>query len=275
MIPRAKKVADYIRNTFNSPKGKLDELISDALMALMDPPPGDIERVELAEQLESGVREALSQHIENCKQQGIATDIEFGICSTIIINKHYAISEARDDFLKWLTEISPYKFEALCKKILEIEGCKNVQVTPPSADGGIDFYGIKEVAIYNEYEPTIFNKIDVLVIGQAKKYTIPIGIEEVRHFIGSIELLKLSKIRNAPGFLPCILDDLSYKPHSPILLLFITSGDASPNVKAAAQWSGIRLITGKELIDILYRNKMGFRIYESGIKFDPVDFSAL
>jgi hypothetical protein len=275
MVPRAKKIADYIRNTFSGPKANLDDLIMNALSVLMDPSPSEIERVELAEQLGGGVREALIKYMEGCNEQGISSEIEFGVSSTILINKQYEISHAKNDFLNWLAEISPYKFEALCKKILEIEGCRNVQVTPPSGDGGIDFYGTKEIVVYNSYEPTIFKKIEILVVGQAKKYISPVGIEEIRHFMGSIRLIKLASLRNAPDILPCITDDISYRPLSPILLLFITSGDANQNVKDIAGWAGIRLITGNELIDILYRNKLGFRIFESGIKFEPSDFVSL
>lgn len=270
MVPRAKKIAEYIRNAFSGPKGKMDELIMEALVALMDPPPGEIEGAAYVEQLGPCVREALDQHIENCKQQGVAADIEFGICSTII-NKRYIFSEVRNDFLSWLVNISPYKFEALCKKILELEGCKQVQVTPASADGGIDFYGIKEIIIYDDYEPTIFQKVEVLIIGQAKKYTNTLQIEELRSFMGSIELMKHGNLKNAPNFLPVLSDNISYKPLSPIMLIFITSADAHQSVKDVASWTGIRLITGKELIDILYKNRLGFRMYDSGIRFEPQD----
>ncbi len=271
-----KKIFAYIRNSFDSPKGKLEDLISNVLEQLIDPPPGPVLLGELIEKHEEGVKAEIRKYIEDCRSSGDFPELEFGFSSSILINKKYVIREAGQEFLNWLSNLDPFKFEALCKKILELEGCDNVQVTPPSGDGGIDFFGTKKIMVPGNDNPIVFRNVELLVIGQAKRYSYPIDIAELRSFIGSFDLIKIAGLKTAPDCLPNVIGEgVSFRPLSPILLLFITSSEPNATAKQVARWLGIRIISGKELIDILYENKIGFSIYESGVKFNPDDLRAL
>ena len=271
-----KKIFTYIKNSFDTPIGKLDDLISDVLEHLIDPPPGPVLMAELIEKYEQGVKAEIKKYVEDCKSSGDSPDFDFGLSSSILINKKYIIREAGQEFLKWLSDLDPFKFEALCKKILELEGCDNVQVTPPSGDGGIDFYGTKKIMVPNNDNPIVFRNVELMVIGQAKRYSNPIDIGEIRSFIGSFDLIKIASLKTAPKCLPNVIgDEVSFKPLSPTFLVFITSSEANPTAKQIARWLGIRVISGKELIDILYENRVGFSVYESGVKFEPDDLRFL
>ena len=61
----------------------------------------------------------------------------------------------------------------------------------------------------------------------------------------------------------------SYKPFSPILLIFIASSEAGGNTHEFARWLGVRFIGGKELIEILFARGVGFLKHGSTVKFSP------
>ena len=270
-----KKIFDIIKNTFSKPGANLDELIISALTFLGEPPSSQIEEAELIAQYKENVQKEIQKFIDDCKSRCIPPDYEFGVSRNFLINKKSSIQDASQDFAKWLSEINPIKFEFLCKKVLEFEGCENVRVTPPSADGGVDFWGTKSICVVDKYIPIIFQQIDLLVIGQAKRYSNPIGIVELRHFLGSFSFIKIEGLITAPECLPKVFQEGSYKPFSPILLIFITSAEFNENAKEIARWLGIRLLGIKELIYLFYENKFGFRFYENIVKFDPSDFDTL
>jgi hypothetical protein len=265
----SKKIFEVIKNTFSTPSATLDELIGNALSFLMEPPPSEIQEAELIEQFRDGVKREINKFIKDCKLRHVPPDYEFGITDNFVINKKSSIHDANHEFFKWLSEISPTKFEFICKKILEIEGCDNVYVTQPSADGGVDFWGTKKLMVVDDNNAIIFRQVELLIFGQAKRYSYPIGIVELRHFLGTFNLIKLEGLQNAPDCLPKVLKEISINPLSPILLIFITSGEFNENAKEIARWLGIRLIAYKELFYLFFKNRLGFSFYGNTVKFDP------
>ncbi|MCE5319463.1 MAG: restriction endonuclease [Parachlamydia sp.] len=274
MTVSAKNIFHYIRNSFETPKGDLETLVSDAITSLSDRELSPCELDEFVERFVGPVKAEIMSYLSKCSSEGKSPDLEFGTHPSTLINRRARTQKATKDFLCWLSEINPFKFETLCKKVLELEGCYNVEVTPPSGDGGIDFYGSKNVIMYDS-SLSLFKNVEVLVLGQAKRYSNPIGVEEIRSFVGSQEVIKIAGLANCPTYLSNLLHGQSYRPLAPILLVFITSNEPKGNTKDFARWLGIRFISGTELADIFYSHKFGFRMHESGVQFEPADFEAL
>jgi restriction system protein len=83
----------------------------------------------------------------------------------------------RKQILNNLKELSPTDFELFSKKLLEVYGFKDMVVTPPSKDGGIDGYGKLKVGI--AYLEVAF---------QSKRWNnIPVSQKEIQSFRGCIQ----------------------------------------------------------------------------------------
>jgi hypothetical protein len=277
MAISAKTVFTHIANNFSQPQAMLEELIGDALEILSETPLGPIQKGEMVSDLVDKVRSEICNHTKRCQSMGIVPEFEFGTHRSCLINRKAEIFEAKKDFYEWLYSLHPKKFEGLCHTILTLEGCDNVKTTPYSSDGGVDFYGTKKITVQDEDSPTVFKNIEVSVIGQAKRYSNgnKIEIDQLRTFVGSYNLIKLAELKGSPAQLHNPIDTESFKPLSPALLTFITSSEADEPTRLTAQWLGIKLIGGQELVEILYSKNIGFRRFKSGVVFDPSDFAAL
>jgi hypothetical protein len=277
MTISASKVFNYINNNFSQPQAMLEDLIGDALDIYFDIPLGSIQKAEMVNELIDKVRCEIQNHITKCQSMGIVSDFDFGTHPSCLINKKVELFSAKKDFFNWLYNLHPKKFEELCRIILKLEGCNNVKVTPYSGDGGVDFYGTKILAIEYENTPSVFKNVEVSVIGQAKRYAVgnKIDIEQLRCFIGAYNIIRIAELKGSPTQLHNPIDTESFKPLSPSLLIFITSSEADGTTRETAKWLGIKLISGQELVEILYSNNIGFRRYKSGVVFEPSDFATL
>lgn len=277
MAISAKTVFTHISNNFSQPQAMLDALIEEALDVLSDSPLGPIQKCEMVDELVDKVRDEVKAYIRKCQLSGDVPAFEFGTHRSCLINKKAEIFAAKKDFYEWLYALHPKKFEGLCQKILQLEGCDNVKTTPYSGDGGVDFYGTKQVMLENDDNPTVFKNVEVSVIGQAKRYSIgnKIDIDQLRCFVGAFNMIKLAQLKDSPGQLHNPIDTVSFKPLSPALLTFITSSEADEPTRQTARWLGIKLIGGEELVDILYSKNVGFRRFKSGVIFEPTDFATL
>lgn len=83
----------------------------------------------------------------------------------------------RKQILSNLKELSPVDFEIFSKKLLEVYGFREMRVTPPSRDGGIDGYGKLKVGI-----------AFLEVAFQSKRWNnVPVPQKEIQSFRGSIQ----------------------------------------------------------------------------------------
>lgn len=267
----ARKIFEYIKNSSEHPIANVDELIEEALDALLERKLGELERAEHIEDVRDGVLKEIRNYIERCRKEGITPEFEFGH-DPRHIKKLTDIHEARKKFLSWVFTLPPIQFEHLCRKVLLIEGCRDVTVTPPSGDGGVDFYGKKVVQLKDTN--SVFRDVEVLVIGQAKRYENPIGVEELRSFVGAYNMIQIAEYKGAPSCLNNPITAESFRPLSPALLVFISSGEANNNTKELASWLGVRFIGGKELADIFFTHNVGFRRLMNGVEFDPSAFDS-
>lgn len=95
-----------------------------------------------------------------------------------LLNSHNNHTEAfKAQLLAQLKEIEPELFEVFCKKLLKTYGFKDLKVTKPSKDGGIDGYGKLKVGI---------SFLNVAV--QCKRWNnTSVGRTEIDRFRGAIQ----------------------------------------------------------------------------------------
>ena len=163
--------------------------------------------------------------------------------------------------------MQPSKFESLCRVVLEAEGCQNVHVTSLSGDAGVDFIGTRTVHPTDYVQPNVFRDMEILVMGRAKRYKDEVGIHEIRNFLSSLSLMKVANLPSKPNFFQFPVSQDSYKPFSPVLLIFMASSEAGRNTHDFAKWLGIRFIGGEELITILFTHDVGFISNGTTIEF--------
>lgn len=141
--------------------------------------------------------------------------------------------------LNQLKEIEPDTFELFCKKLLKVYGFKDLKVTRPKRDGGIDGYGKLKVGI---------SYLNVAVQCKRWKNT-TVGRTEIDKFRGAIQ------------------GDFEQG-------IFLTTSQFSKEALNATTKKGavpIILIDGMMIVDIMIEKKFGIEIEEMPIYINALD----
>jgi restriction system protein len=149
------------------------------------------------------------------------------------------INAFKRKLLSQLKEIEPDTFELFCKKLLKVYGFKDLKVTRPKKDGGIDGYGKLKVGI---------SYLNVAV--QCKRLkNATVGRTEIDKFRGAIQ------------------GDFEQG-------IFLTTSQFSKEALNATTKKGavpIILIDGMMIVDILIEKKFGIDIEEIPIYINALD----
>jgi len=149
------------------------------------------------------------------------------------------INAFKRKFLNQLKEIEPDTFEIFCKKLLKVYGFKDLTVTRPKKDGGIDGYGKLKVGI---------SYLNVAV--QCKRWqNATVGRTEIDKFRGAIQ------------------GDFEQG-------IFLTTSQFSKEALNATTKKGavpIILIDGMMIVDIMIEKKFGIEIEEMPIFINALD----
>lgn len=272
----SKQIADYIYDKMQENAFvKVDNAIISALDIFdMENKLSLMQKSVYADEHLDQIKKHIKERIVSDINEGLIPRMDFGENPNILINKRAGLKTLFPQYEKWLSELSPSDFEKTCKVLLECEGCSNVVVTPPSGDGGIDFYGTRKIEETTTEYPTVFSNAEVLVIGQAKLYSSNVPVDHIRSLIGSFKLSKISEYKKAPAVLPHPISSDSFKPLAPIFYVFVTTGKISNNVKQLSNWLGIKIIDKNKIIDILYSNSKGIRKNGEILEFDAANILA-
>ncbi len=268
---KANEIATYYLKNCNRPQISIRNLIREAFEDLLpDVVLSELEMADYVYDMEQGVYNCLFRFKNGLLADGKMLPFDFGIDNRTLIKYDLELREPKIIFIKWLNEMSSVTFEALCCKILELEGCVKIVLTRPSKDGGIDFYGEKEI----EVDETgsiggFFYEVRVVVVGQAKRYSSPIGIGHIREFLGSVDMMRISNLDNAPRSLSKTITSERYKPYGPFVLTFITTCKFTRDTLALVDWLGVRVIDGEKIFELFYRHGCGFVRSDNGIVFEP------
>jgi hypothetical protein len=135
-----------------------------------------------------------------------------------------------------LTRLTPTEFERLCRGVLDLLGCTYTQLTPRSADQGIDFFGELRIdsALATRRElPNFTTRMTVWMIGQAKHRSGVNSTPTIRELVGSIELAKASAYSGARPVVPKAI-----RACDPVYYLFFTTGSISTDGWTLLERSG-------------------------------------
>lgn len=145
------------------------------------------------------------------------------------------------EILERLRKIDPFKFEIICKLILEKVGGDSA-VTQKTNDGGVDFYAFNLRNCTEQLSLPLSSSISV--IGQAKRYKDgnDISESELRKFVGGA-LLKVDEFR----------DSNKINVLSPIIYAFWTTSSFHINAKDYAKKMGIWYIDGLTIADYVIK----------------------
>lgn len=165
----------------------------------------------------------------------------------ILLNIPYIFSEVTKNVLTLNPKYFPVKqiqeklikmdwrdFEYFSKDILQV--CFNafdVETTPPTADGGIDFTG--KIPITSVCNKHMYGFVEVY--GQSKRYTDNVGIYDIKAF----EAFANSKKRN--------------NVHPTQLFLFFTSSDFAKSSLMLLKEIGFIGFSGNQLANLIYIHK--------------------
>jgi len=149
------------------------------------------------------------------------------------------VNSFKRKLLGQLKEIEPYTFELFCKKLLKVYGFKDLKVTRPKRDGGIDGYGKLKVGI---------SYLNVAVQCKRWKNT-TVGRTEIDKFRGAIQ------------------GDFEQG-------IFLTTSQFSKEALNATTKKGavpIILIDGMTIVDIMIEKKFGIEIEEIPVFINALD----
>jgi restriction system protein len=151
-------------------------------------------------------------------------------------------ADFRESLRAWLLKTDPYGFERLVKLLLEAMNYKNVQVTAPSRDGGVDVVADIECGLTSVRE-----------VVQVKRHRRPIQRKDLDALRGS--LYRFGTFRG----------------------MLITTSSFTRGTREAASAPGafpITLINGDKLVDLLIEHNIGVsRCAVELLVFDPSAFS--
>jgi len=177
--------------------------------------------------------------IKEDKKKKIIEDDEKRLIATLRITHTEYIKSFKIQLLEQLKEVDPDTFELFCKKLLKVYGFKDLKVTRPKKDGGIDGYGKLKVGI---------SYLNVAV--QCKRWrNTCVGRTEIDKFRGAIQ-----------G---------DYEQG-----IFITTSRFSKEALNATTKKGavpIILIDGMTIIDIMIEKKFGVEIQELPLYVNALD----
>jgi restriction system protein len=175
---------------------------------------------------------------ENKKKKNIGHD-EFKLISNLKNLHEEYLKAFKLKLVEQLKEIDPNTFELFCKKLLKVYGFKDLKVTRPKRDGGIDGFGKLKVGI---------SYLNVAVQCKRWKNT-TVGRTEIDKFRGAIQ-----------G---------DYEQG-----IFLTTSQFSKEALNATIKKGavpIILIDGMMIVDIMIEKKFGIEIEEMPIYINALD----
>jgi DNA-cytosine methyltransferase len=118
------------------------------------------------------------QIVGSTRRLQLAADAEVAIAEPPTQVAETSAFMANEQLRSAMLEINPYRFEILLKELLEKRGFRNVKVTPPSRDGGLDLSGI--VPDQDDFFA------GTLVQLQAKRWRHAVGSVEINSFRGAL-----------------------------------------------------------------------------------------
>lgn len=179
--------------------------------------------------------------VKEDKKKKIIEDDEKKLLSTLYTTHNDYVKSFKVKLLERLKEIEPETFELFCKKLLRVYGFKDLKVTKPKKDGGIDGYGKLKVGI---------SYLNVAIQCKRWKNT-TVGRTEIDKFRGAIQ------------------GDFEQG-------IFITTSKFSKEALSATTKKGavpIILIDGMMIIDIMIEKKFGIEIKEIPLYINALDIA--
>lgn len=165
-----------------------------------------------------------------------------------------SLHAAYQDFL---ANIDHREFEAVCRGILSVIGCKTATLTSHGNDQGIDFYGRLHLEGRLENQstlPGVDRNLRMWIVGQAKHYKkVQSATPELRELVGSVELARTKTFASVNPSLA----DLDIAACDPVLFLFLTTGSISSDGWRLIDSSGMVAMDGPMVADFLADNDIG------------------
>ncbi len=230
-------IAKWVEGTLNSFDWiSINQAILDAIKSKI-PNASESFQYDLLEKEELYVETILRDNLANIKLDGGITTYE------IDENEPYikSINKVHLELLEKLRKIDPFKFEVICKLILEKVGGES-GVTPKTHDGGVDFYSLNLRHFGDQFLLPITSSISVF--GQAKRFKDGNEITEsdLRKFVGGA-LLKIDEFR----------DGNKINVLSPIIFAFWTTSSFHAGAKEYSKRMGIWYMDGITITDYLIK----------------------
>lgn len=191
-----------------------------------------------------------------------------------------------DEFRSALVDrvsVTEYQFEDLCTRLLQLLGLK-AHATQRSKDGGVDFIGsipaIQDaerllLGFLLPLNARVLGESELIVMGQAKRYGLEkkVVVQEIRAFYGAVQFataytLKVKAATSAGTTTDYEGNEIrlaefilrhryTLKAAGLISYLYVTTGQFTRDVYQLARDTGINLVDGEKLAQILLEKGVG------------------
>jgi hypothetical protein len=229
------------------------------------------EALEAAERWEDRFLDLLRDELSDFNRLGRFAPFDFNSSSDYLI-QGCAFVEPRDSdeaqeakrrrsqyhqYTAALKCLSAREFESLCAGLLQAIGVEDPQITPYSADEGIDFYGrlkLERFVFSDSMYPGIQQQLSIWMIGQAKHYdAAKVSTFEIRERVGTVQLAK----SRAFGSSAEKYSDLRLRECDPVFYLFFTTGRITLNSWELIARCGVAAMDGNMIAAFLADRAIG------------------
>ncbi|WP_168916538.1 restriction endonuclease [Microcella flavibacter] len=277
---RSLAVAEHIAATISlaEPPTRVVDLIAGVMIIEHSFTPD--EAAEFAEQRLDGVKRGLESILDVATPSGTFARFAFnsssdehlqGSCFVPPEEEGTPIADAKrrrldfDEYGAFLRGLNWRQFEACCRGILALLGCKDPRLTASANDQGIDFFGrlsLEGRLDISSHLPSPDRRLEVWMVGQAKHYSkTRVSTPDLRELVGSVELARTGAVaddgRALQGFEPRVCD--------PVFYLFLTTGSISAD--------GLRLLAASGVVG-LDTGHIATLLTDAGIGLRDGDFDA-
>lgn len=139
------------------------------------------------------------------------------------------------------------QFEFVCREVLRFLDCSSPYVTKSSGDGGIDFIGRLSLTHKTNNRFPFggpHERLSVWLVGQAKRYSDPIGPSDIRELIGSVELLRSKLVGRE-------MIQFQVSPFDAIVQIFLTTAEFTSGSRDLLSKTGVFSMSGAQLSTFL------------------------
>jgi hypothetical protein len=246
----------FVEKLWESSQDTVIELPIELQKAIEKSGKGELEAIDISEEVLPSVKRMIRQKIFDCENKKITPNFRFSeqsenrLIGTLKTEKKEHMKgklQYRKELQEFISHLNWKTFENLCLYIMQLCKFEKYNLGKRTADGGMDFFGVYRLLGYEEYRGFL-TKMTFRIFGQAKhRDKNPVKGAEVRSFHTHYLDFLIARGKaydyvssNCAWFL---------EENGPLIPLFVTNGRFAKGAVDFAEKNGIILREGAQVVE--------------------------